>query len=304
MNNIPVSGYRAKTSRLATGYHQILWLSFGLAVLAAIIMQYAQARLVPPGSDGGLDALLSMPQHGERLKLQAYSFSGRLAAMTILLNQTQGHELCPAAPGACLAELGHMKQDEFRFEQLSAQDVPLITALVQEMTAASLGRQLNRLAQLVNARSDKQLVMEAVQLQNQLGRELLPSISPIEEYWPSNGFGWRLDPFTGTRAIHEGIDYMAPEGTSIRALADGVVVYSENHYQYGNMIEINHGNNIVTRYAHASRLLVKVGQVVWRGEKIAEVGSTGRATGSHLHFEVRYKGIAQNPVRFLQNAAS
>ena len=104
--------------------------------------------------------------------------------------------------------------------------------------------------------------------------------------------------------MHEGVDYMAPQGALIHASAGGVVTYSDNHSQYGNMIEIDHGNDIVTRYAHASRLLVKVGQVVWRGEKIAEVGSTGRSTGSHLHFEVRHKGIAQNPARFLQNAAS
>jgi len=100
--------------------------------------------------------------------------------------------------------------------------------------------------------------------------------------------------------MHEGVDFMAEAGSAILASAGGVVVYADTHPQYGNMVEIDHGNDIVTRYAHASKLLVKVGQVVRRGDKIAEVGSTGRSTGNHLHFEVRYKGIAQNPVRFLQ----
>jgi murein DD-endopeptidase MepM/ murein hydrolase activator NlpD len=104
--------------------------------------------------------------------------------------------------------------------------------------------------------------------------------------------------------MHEGVDYMVAAGTPITASAGGVVAYSDKHPQYGNMVEIDHGNDIITRYAHASRLMVKVGQVVRRGDKIAEVGSTGRSTGSHLHFEVRYKGIAQNPVRFLRKAAS
>lgn len=97
---------------------------------------------------------------------------------------------------------------------------------------------------------------------------------------------------------------MASEGTSIHASAGGVVAYADTHPQYGKMVEIDHGKGIITRYAHTSRLLVKVGQVVRRGEKIAEVGSTGRSTGNHLHFEVRYQGVAQNPVRFLQKTTS
>jgi murein DD-endopeptidase MepM/ murein hydrolase activator NlpD len=103
--------------------------------------------------------------------------------------------------------------------------------------------------------------------------------------------------------MHEGVDFMVNAGTPILASAGGVVAYADLHPQYGNMVEIDHGNDIVTRYAHASRLLVKVGHVVRRGEKVAEVGSTGRSTGNHLHFEVRYKGIAQNPVRFLKKNA-
>jgi murein DD-endopeptidase MepM/ murein hydrolase activator NlpD len=102
--------------------------------------------------------------------------------------------------------------------------------------------------------------------------------------------------------MHEGIDFIAETGTPIVAAAAGIVVTSEFHPQYGNVIEIDHGNDLLTRYAHASKLLVKHGAIVKRGQKIAEVGSTGRSTGPHLHFEVRYKGAAQNPSRFLRNA--
>ena len=93
---------------------------------------------------------------------------------------------------------------------------------------------------------------------------------------------------------------MAEEGTVVHAAAGGVVVYADTHPQYGNMVEIDHGNDLVTRYAHASKLLVKVGDVVLRGAKIANVGNTGRSTGTHLHFEVRYRGAAQNPSRFYE----
>jgi lysostaphin len=102
------------------------------------------------------------------------------------------------------------------------------------------------------------------------------------------------------QAMHEGVDFIAPVGTPIVAAAGGIVVAAEHHPQYGNMVEIDHGNEFTTRYAHASRTMVKVGDVVQRGTKIAEVGTTGRTTGAHLHFEVRYRGVAQNPTRFLQ----
>jgi murein DD-endopeptidase MepM/ murein hydrolase activator NlpD len=131
-------------------------------------------------------------------------------------------------------------------------------------------------------------------------RQLMPTGMPVANGYHSSNFGWRIDPFTGFNAYHEGIDFMAEAGTTIRAAAGGVVVYAALHPQYGNMVEIDHGNDLVTRYAHASKLSVKVGDVVLRGSKIAEVGSTGRSTGTHLHFEVRHKGAAQNPGRFLR----
>jgi len=102
--------------------------------------------------------------------------------------------------------------------------------------------------------------------------------------------------------MHEGVDFVANPGTGIRAAAAGVVISAERHPQYGNMVEIDHGNDLTTRYAHASKLLVKPGQLVKRGQKIAEVGTTGRSTGPHLHFEVRIRGLAQNPDRFLRMA--
>jgi murein DD-endopeptidase MepM/ murein hydrolase activator NlpD len=102
--------------------------------------------------------------------------------------------------------------------------------------------------------------------------------------------------------MHEGVDFPGSVGTPIKAAATGIVISAERHPEYGNMIEIDHGNDMTTRYAHASKLLVKAGDMVKRGQLIAEVGSTGRSTGPHLHFEVRYRGAAQNPNRFLQAA--
>lgn len=159
----------------------------------------------------------------------------------------------------------------------------------------NLGRQLEQ-------RSDFLNVAETELMSNKLRDRMLPTVQPVNVAYNASGFGWRIDPITGRTAMHEGIDFIAPVGSAIVAAAGGVVVASEWHNDYGNMIEIDHGNDIVTRYAHASRVYVRLGDIVKRGDRIADVGTTGRSTGSHLHFEVRVKGVAQNPAKFLGSA--
>ena len=114
-----------------------------------------------------------------------------------------------------------------------------------------------------------------------------------------SAFGWRIDPFTGRSALHTGLDFQAEPGSSILAAAGGVVVTQETHPAYGQMVEIDHGNDLITRYAHASRVWVKKGDLVKRGQKVADVGTTGRSTGPHLHFEVLVQGVPQDPQKFL-----
>ena len=110
-------------------------------------------------------------------------------------------------------------------------------------------------------------------------RKFLPSLRPIIDGWYSSNFGYRIDPFTGQQRFHEGIDFLAEAGTPIVAAASGKVVYAGYHPQYGNMVEIDHGNGLVSRYAHASKIVVKEGDLVVRGQQIADVGTTGRSTG-------------------------
>jgi murein DD-endopeptidase MepM/ murein hydrolase activator NlpD len=128
---------------------------------------------------------------------------------------------------------------------------------------------------------------------------MVPTQQPVHAGHLGSPFGWRIDPFTGRSALHTGLDFQAETGTAILAAAGGVVVAQEVHPAYGNMLEIDHGNNLVTRYAHASRLWVKKGDLVKRGQKIAAVGTTGRSTGPHLHFEVMVHGVPQDPRKFL-----
>lgn len=128
----------------------------------------------------------------------------------------------------------------------------------------------------------------------------IPNESPLQDTIAVSNFGTRIDPFSGRRAMHEGIDFIAPRGTPILAAAAGVVITSKYHPGYGNMVEIEHNNKTTTRYAHASKLLVKEGDIVRLGQTVALVGSTGRSTGPHLHFEVRVDGEAVNPLKFLE----
>jgi murein DD-endopeptidase MepM/ murein hydrolase activator NlpD len=121
-----------------------------------------------------------------------------------------------------------------------------------------------------------------------------PVIGPV-----GSGFGFRSDPFTGRAALHTGLDFPADIGTPILAAAGGMVVSSAPHPAYGNLVEIDHGNGLLTRYAHTSKMLVKAGDLVKRGQVVAQVGTSGRSTGPHLHFEVLVEGVPQNPARFL-----
>jgi murein DD-endopeptidase MepM/ murein hydrolase activator NlpD len=155
------------------------------------------------------------------------------------------------------------------------------------------------LDRLTNQHTDLLTVEESRLFEQKIKKMMVPTQRPITFGNIGSPFGWRIDPFTGRSALHTGMDFQAEIGTPILAAAGGVVVAQEVHPEYGNMVEIDHGNNLVTRYAHASKVLVKKGDLIRRGQEIAEVGTTGRSTGAHLHFEVLVQGVPQDPQKFL-----
>lgn len=160
-----------------------------------------------------------------------------------------------------------------------------------------LERLLQQLDDDAAVQADRFLLIESRLLERRLLSLRVPSTRPVDGPTTS-GFGFRADPFTGRAALHTGLDFPADVGTPIVAAASGVVLTDETHPAYGRLLEIDHGGGLVTRYAHASRLLVKAGDIVRRGQKVAEVGNTGRSTGPHLHFEVLVDGVPQDPARF------
>jgi murein DD-endopeptidase MepM/ murein hydrolase activator NlpD len=167
------------------------------------------------------------------------------------------------------------------------------------LSLEELNKTLADLDTISNTKADLLTVMESRLFDQKIAKIMLPTAQPVPGSHLGSYFGWRIDPITGRSALHSGLDFQADPGTPILAAAGGVVVVQEYHAGYGNMVEIDHGKGLITRYAHASEVFVKKGDLIKRGQKIAAVGTTGRSTGPHLHFEVLADGTPQDPQKFL-----
>ncbi|TCJ11873.1 M23 family metallopeptidase [Parasulfuritortus cantonensis] len=254
-----------------------------VAVLAAAFLgfQYAaggapvQTILVPASASG---------RQVDQLATRVGELQARLARLTAIGERVAGKT------GVPLPEAGG--RDPGRGGPLLAPERPT--------TTADLAALLDRLTEQMDLASDHLLVLDAELLLRQASQGKLPMDRPVaESSYVSSVFGTRIDPFTGQRARHDGLDFADNLGAPILAAESGVVLTATSHPQFGNEVEIDHGNGLVTRYGHTSRLLVKKGDLVKRGQKIAEMGSTGRSTGPHLHFEVLRNGVPQNPIGYL-----
>jgi len=221
-----------------------------------------------------------------------------LNAMAVKVGEMQAQLTRLDALGERLSALAGVK--EFRFNEAPGLGGAAPTLMPpQNLSLADFSEKLTVLSRQVENRNDMLGVLEAQLFEQAVKKKLMPTMMPVAAPYNASGFGRRVDPFTGQWAMHEGIDFLADLGSPVVAAAGGVVVFAGLHPQYGYMVDIDHGNDLVTRYAHCSKLLVREGDVVHRGRKIAESGSTGRSTGPHLHFEVRFRGVAQNPAKFL-----
>jgi murein DD-endopeptidase MepM/ murein hydrolase activator NlpD len=302
MDIILVSQRLAKARTVTVSLPQLAFgalLAFGAVaavttVLNLVLLHHAVELKVPY-----LSRLLSIaePSHAQR----DLDVRDNLNAMAVRLGQMQAQLLRLDTLGERLAKLAGFRPQDLMFGQTPGQGGAVSALPSQDLSFGDLSRQLDALTRTLDDRGDKLGVLDSLYTIDSARKKLIPTILPVQTAWNSSTYGWRIDPFTGQRAFHEGVDFIADSGTTIRAAAGGVVVYSDFHPQYGNMVEIDHGNELVSRYAHASKRLVKVGDVVLSGTPIAEVGRSGRATGSHLHFEVRLRGVPQNPAHFLRS---
>ena len=221
-----------------------------------------------------------------------------LNAMAVKLGEMQAHLTRLDALGERLAALAGVRDVKLAEAPGLGGAAPTLMP-PQNLSLGDFSEKLLELSRQLENRNDMLGVLESQLFEQAVKKKLIPTMLPVAAPFNASGFGRRVDPFTGQWAMHEGIDFLADAGSPVAAAAGGVVVFAGFHPQYGYVVDIDHGNDLVTRYAHCSKLLVKEGDVVVRGRKIAESGSTGRSTGPHLHFEVRFRGAAQNPAKFL-----
>jgi murein DD-endopeptidase MepM/ murein hydrolase activator NlpD len=246
-----------------------------------------------------LERLVSASQEAEAERGRAF-VQQNLNAMAMKLGEMQAQLTRLDALGERLSSLAGIRPQEFRFSEAPGLGGAAPTLMPpHNLSLPEFGEKLASLSRHVENRSDMLGVLEAQLFETAVKKKMIPTMMPVEAPYNASAFGKRIDPFTGQWAMHEGIDFLADAGSTVVAAAGGVVQFAGFHPQYGFMIDIDHGNDLVTRYAHLSKLFVKEGDMVLRGRKMALSGSTGRSTGPHLHFEVRFRGSAQNPAKFL-----
>jgi murein DD-endopeptidase MepM/ murein hydrolase activator NlpD len=222
-------------------------------------------------------------------------------ALSSRIGLLQAHVMRLDALGRKLVKMARIDKSEFDFESTPALGGPeAVTNMGLEPD--ELTQAIDQLGFQLENREDQLVVLENLVLNENLQKEVQPSGRPIVKGWISSYYGMRTHPLSGRREMHKGIDFAGKLGGPVIAVAKGVVTYAGKRYGYGQVIDIAHGNGYTTRYAHNSRLLVSVGDTVDKGFQIAEIGSSGRSTGPHVHFEVLKNGRVTNPVRFIRAA--
>lgn len=254
------------------------------------------------GMTAGVTANAALQAKVERQQVQIQTArrdaQREINALAARLGELQAQANRLNALGERLTRVGQLQDGEFDFDR----PVGVGGAEpVQDMPRVELHEGLDQLGAQLEVSGAQLSVLESLLFNRQLDMNAVPSRAPVKNGYITSAFGGRADPFVGGRQFHKGIDFNANTGDPVLAVADGVVSYSASRSGYGNTVEVDHGNGFVTRYAHNSRLIGKVGALVRAGEEIAKAGSTGRSTGAHVHFEVWQDGRVVNPRKFLSN---
>lgn len=230
----------------------------------------------------------------------------RLKALTLRVAEIQARVLRLDALGERLARAGRISDGEFDFSRPPSVGGPEDGAVGEDAAAfarADFVTALDELMARIDAREAELRVLEGLMAGGRLREENFLAGNPVRVGYLSSTFGQRIDPFHGALAFHKGVDYAGPPGSDIVATGGGIVMAAGRHPGYGLMVEINHGDGITTLYAHASKVLVRQGDIVQEGQAVAILGSTGRSTGPHVHYEVRRNGSPVNPARYVARAA-
>jgi hypothetical protein len=220
-------------------------------------------------------------------------------ALTLRMGTMQAQMLRLNALGDRLVEQGSLDKDEFDFDAVPAVGGSGESAAVQSVPLADFLSMMDALGSEMKDREQKLSVLESLLMSRSLHERVMPSGKPVADGWLSSRYGKRNDPFTGKQDFHKGLDFAGKKGSEVITVGDGVVSWAGKRSGYGNLIEVNHGNGYSTRYGHNQKHLVEVGDKVKKGQQIALMGSTGRSTGPHVHFELLQNGKTVNPSKYI-----
>jgi murein DD-endopeptidase MepM/ murein hydrolase activator NlpD len=230
---------------------------------------------------------------------------GGIDALAIRLGQLQSQLLRLDALGERLVNIGGLDKGEFSFDEPPALGGPeALQSLSEESALPDLLLEMGQLEKIIDHRHQQLALLEDLIMNSNLEESVHPTGRPVAKGWISSYYGMRNDPFTGKRTMHKGMDFAGKEGSDVIAVAAGVVTWSGKRSGYGELIEVNHGKGYITRYGHNKKRLVEVGDRVKQGEVIALMGSTGRSTGPHVHFEVIRNGKTIDPTRYILSKRS
>ncbi|AHF04867.1 peptidase M23 [Marichromatium purpuratum 984] len=272
---------------------QVILLALGACVLGGggigFLAGQSLIRIEPPAPPPAAASTLSIP---------ATPSTDEINALAARLGEMQAELLRLNALGARLVQMSGLDAEEFDFDRPPPQGGPA-EGPVRDYTIKELISELGSVASLIDDRQRKLGVIEGVVMEQGLKAQALPTNWPVASGYITSKFGYRIHPTRKVRLFHSGVDFASPRGTPIAAAADGVVEFSGRRNGYGLVVDVRHMDGLVTRYAHNNKNLVEVGQMVRRGQKIATVGSSGVATGPHVHFEVIKDGKAVDPMVYL-----
>ncbi|MBT11308.1 MAG: hypothetical protein CMI02_04645 [Oceanospirillaceae bacterium] len=303
--NIIIVGRRHGESRTYTLGASARTMMFGFLLVLPFAMgasgfwlaeRLADEGILDPNAAKAWERDLSMQK--QELQQIRNQTDQELEALTLRLADLQAKLLRLDALGERLVDVSALNTEEFDFSVEPAVGGPAGT-LGEAYQAPEIKEVLNELAERIDSREQQLEVLDDLMLANKLNADTFVAGRPIKKGWMSSRYGKRTDPFTGRLAWHAGVDFAGKMGADIVAVASGVVTWAGPRYGYGRLVEINHGNGYKTRYAHCKELNVAVGDVVRKGDVVALMGSSGRSTGPHVHFEVYKNGRTVDPAAYI-----
>ena len=310
MNIILLNSSRGKTRSIPLTLKNIIIL-FSVFIIVPVVLgvgsYFVSVFLYPPVVSSGIvknwqETLQEQQKHARDLTLGAES---KITALSVKMAEMQARLLRLDALGEHITDLAKLRKGEFDFSGSPAVGGPESSDfdLGEAYEKPDFLAALDELGHELEQKEEQLEVLGSLVANRKLKDDVFLAGRPVEWGWMSSRYGRRTDPFTGRLAWHKGVDFAGKEGSSVIAVAAGVVTWSGDRHGYGEMVEINHGGGYVTRYGHNKENLVQVGEIVKKGQDVAKMGSTGRSTGPHVHFEVFKNNRPQNPAKYIYRAS-